>query len=150
MLGMLGWGRNNREYCRQLHFHFSTVTDFWFKHAHESELIRNSETGYDYLFKKKRLLLKNNRLLFSLLFCDLKIPKQGIKMQIFFLNGLWRLLKTGHLPVKLHSSAPPPPPRLWSFCNYLIGLMIGAANIRNLNTKSSTYNRQKCLRLPLK
>ena len=29
-------------------------------------------------------------------------------MQIFFLNGLWRLLKNGHLPVKLHSSAPPP------------------------------------------
>ena len=27
----------------------------------------------------------------------------------FFLNGLWRLLKNGHLPVKLHSSAPPPP-----------------------------------------
>ena len=45
-----------------------------------------------------------------LLFCNLKIPKQGIKMQIFFLNGLWRLLENGHLPVKLHSSAPPPPP----------------------------------------
>ena len=30
-------------------------------------------------------------------------------MQIFFLNGLWRLLRNGHLPVKLHSSAPPPP-----------------------------------------
>ena len=29
-------------------------------------------------------------------------------MQIFFLNGLWRFLKYGHLPVKLHSSAPPP------------------------------------------
>ena len=28
-------------------------------------------------------------------------------MQIFFLNGLWRLFKNGHLPVKLHSSAPP-------------------------------------------
>ena len=28
-------------------------------------------------------------------------------MQIFFLNGLWRLLKDGHLPIKLHSSAPP-------------------------------------------
>ena len=44
----------------------------------------------------------------SLLFCNLKIPKQGIKMQFFFLNGLWRLLKNRHLPVKLHSSAPPP------------------------------------------
>ena len=44
-----------------------------------------------------------------LLFCNLKIPKQGIKMQFFFLNGLFRLLKNGHLPVKLHSSAPPPP-----------------------------------------
>ena len=31
---------------------------------------------------------------------------QGIKMQFFFLNGLWRLLKNGHLPVRLHSSAP--------------------------------------------
>ena len=41
-----------------------------------------------------------------ILFCNLKIPKQGIKMQIFFLNGLWRLLKNGHFPVKLHSSAP--------------------------------------------
>ena len=30
-----------------------------------------------------------------------------MKMQIFFLNGLWRLLRNGHLPVKLHSSAPP-------------------------------------------
>ena len=28
-------------------------------------------------------------------------------MQIFFLNGLWRFLKDGHLPVKLHSGAPP-------------------------------------------
>ena len=43
-----------------------------------------------------------------LLFYNLKIPKQGIKMQIFFLNGLWRSLKNGHLPVKLHSSASPP------------------------------------------
>ena len=41
-----------------------------------------------------------------LLFCNLKIPKQGIKLQIFFLNGLWRLLKNSHLPVKLHSNAP--------------------------------------------
>ena len=29
-------------------------------------------------------------------------------MQMFFLNGLRRFLKNGHLPVKLHSSAPPP------------------------------------------
>ena len=27
-------------------------------------------------------------------------------MQFFFLKGLWRLLKDGHLPVKLHSSVP--------------------------------------------
>ena len=27
-------------------------------------------------------------------------------MQIFFLNGLWRFLKNGHIPVKLYSSAP--------------------------------------------
>ena len=47
--------------------------------------------------EQKAIVFKNNRLLFSLLFpllfCNLKIPKQGIKMQIFFLNGLWRLLK---------------------------------------------------------
>ena len=42
-----------------------------------------------------------------LLFCNLKIPKQGIKMQIFLQNGLWRLLRNGHLPVKLHWSVPP-------------------------------------------
>ena len=70
----------------------------------------NSETGYDYLFK-------NNRLLFSRtidycfpycfgIFCNLIIPKQGIEMPIFFLNGLWRFLTNGHLPVNLHSSAP--------------------------------------------
>ena len=41
-----------------------------------------------------------------LLFYNLKSPKQGIKMQISFLNGLWRSLKNGHLPVMLHSSAP--------------------------------------------
>ena len=28
-------------------------------------------------------------------------------MQIFYQNGFWRLLKNGHLPVKLHSSTPP-------------------------------------------
>ena len=33
--------------------------------------------------EQKAIVLKNNRLLFSLLFCNLKIPKQGIKMQIF-------------------------------------------------------------------
>ena len=27
-------------------------------------------------------------------------------MQIFFLTGLWKFVKKGHLPVKLHSSAP--------------------------------------------
>ena len=42
-------------------------------------------------------------------FCNLIIPKQGIEMQFFFLNGSWRFLKNGHHPVKLHSSAPPPP-----------------------------------------
>ena len=60
--------------------------------------------------RTKGYCFKNNRLLFPivfLLFCNLKIPKQDTKMQIFFLNGLWRLLKNGHLPVKLHSIAPP-------------------------------------------
>ena len=70
------------------------------------KLIRNSEMGYYYLFKNNRLLFL---LLFSLLFCNLEIPKQGIEMQLFFLNGLWKFLKNGHLPVKLHSSAPPGP-----------------------------------------
>ena len=78
--------------------------------------MRNSETGSDLLFKNKRLLFSRTIwycfYLVFLLFCNLKIPKQGIKMQIFFLNGLWRLLKNGHLPVKLHSSAPPPPHRV--------------------------------------
>ena len=47
-------------------------------------------------------------------------------MQIFFLNRLWRLLKNGHLPVKLYLSAPPPPARVqivgfsrFSFCRHL-------------------------------
>ena len=43
----------------------------------------------------------------SLLFCNLKIPKQGIKMQIFP-KRVVETLKNGDLPVKLHSSAPPP------------------------------------------
>ena len=63
--------------------------------------------------ERKAIVFKNNRLLFSLLyldfFCNLIIPKQGIEMQIFFQNGLWRFLKNGHLPVKLHSGASPPP-----------------------------------------
>ena len=66
------------------------------------KLTKNS--GYD------DCLLKNNRLLFSLLFCDLKIPKQVIEMQNFFLNRLSRFLKNGHLPIMLYLSAPPPPP----------------------------------------
>ena len=70
------------------------------------KLIRNSETGYDYLFKNKRLLFQERWAIVFLLFCNLKIPKQGIKMQIFFLNRLWRLLKNGQLPIKLRSSAP--------------------------------------------
>ena len=57
--------------------------------------------------EQKAIVFKNNGLLFSLLFCNLKIPKQGVKMQIFFLNGFSRLLQNGHLPVKLHSSPPP-------------------------------------------
>ena len=51
------------------------------------------------------LVFKNNRLLFSLLFCDLNIPKQGIEMQFFFPKRVVEILKNGHLPVKLHSSA---------------------------------------------
>ena len=70
------------------------------------KLIRNSETGYDYLFKNNRLLFPRT---ISHCFCNLIIPKQGIEMQIFFLNGLWRFLKNGHLHAKLHSSAPLPP-----------------------------------------
>ena len=38
--------------------------------------------------EQKAIVFKNNRLLFSLLFFNLKIPKQGIKKQFFFLNGL--------------------------------------------------------------
>ena len=39
-------------------------------------------------------------------FCNLIIPEQGN----FFLSRLWRFLKNGHLPVKLHSSVSPPEP----------------------------------------
>ena len=52
------------------------------------------------------VLVKNNRPLFCLLFSNLIILKQGIEIQSFFSNRLWRFLKTGHLPVMLHSSAP--------------------------------------------
>ena len=58
-------------------------------------------------------MFHNKRLLFPYCFwkfCNLIIPRQGIEMQILFLNGLWRFLKNGHLLVKLHSSASPPPP----------------------------------------
>ena len=76
------------------------------------KLIRNSETGYDYCSRTIDYCFRENRPLFSLLFsgifCNLIIPKQGIEINFFFLNGLWRSLKNGHLPVKLHSSAPPP------------------------------------------
>ena len=41
-----------------------------------------------------------------LLLCNPKIPKQGIEIQFFFLNRLWRFLKKLANPVKLHSSAP--------------------------------------------
>ena len=64
----------------------------------------NSWTGYEnwseipkrvmtICSRTKGYCFQEHRLLFSLLFCNLKIPKQGIKMQIFFLNGLWRLKK---------------------------------------------------------
>ena len=57
--------------------------------------------------RTKGYCFKEQYAIVFLLFCNLKILKQGIKMQIFFSNGLWRLLKNGHLPVKLYSSAPP-------------------------------------------
>ena len=40
------------------------------------------------------------------IFCNLIILKQGVEMQ-FFPNGLWRFIKNGHLPIKLHPSPPP-------------------------------------------
>ena len=61
-----------------------------------------SETSDDYLFK-------NNRLLFSLLFLNFLLSNNsetGYRSAIFFLNGLWKFLKNGYLPVKLHLSAP--------------------------------------------
>ena len=72
---------------------------------------------YDHLFKNSKLLFSRTinycfPIVFGI-FCNLIIPKQGIEMQIVFPNGLWRFLKNGHLPVKLHSIAPPPsPPRI--------------------------------------
>ena len=50
-------------------------------------MVRNSETGYDYLFKNKRLLFLRTIGYCIPIVCNLKLPKQGIKMQIFFLNG---------------------------------------------------------------
>ena len=58
-----------------------------------------TETGYDYLFK-------NNRLLISYclwIFCNLIIAKMH-----FFPKRVVEILKIGHLPVKLHPSAPLP------------------------------------------
>ena len=64
--------------------------------------IRNSETGYDYLFKNNRLLFSRTIAYgFPYCFWNLIIPKRNTN---FFLNGLWRVLKNGYLPVKLHSS----------------------------------------------
>ena len=64
--------------------------------------------------EQNAIVFNKNRLLFSivvfLLFCNLKIPKQGIKMQIFFLNGLWRLLKMGTSPSS-YIQVPPLPGR---------------------------------------
>ena len=54
--------------------------------------------------EQKAIVYKNNKLLF----CNLKIPKQGIKMQIFFPNGLWRLLKMDTSPSS-YIQVPPPP-----------------------------------------
>ena len=51
------------------------------------------------------IVFNNNKLLF----CNLKIPKQGIEMQLFFPKRVEEILKNGHVPVKLHPSTPPPP-----------------------------------------
>ena len=76
------------------------------------KLIRNSETDNDYLFKNKRLLFSRTidhcfPIVFGI-FCNLIISKQGIEMQFFFLNGLWRFLKMGTSPSS-YIQVPPPP-----------------------------------------
>ena len=75
----------------------------------EPGMMRNSERSYEYLFKNIRLLfLRTIDYCFHIVFgnfSNLIIPKSGIKIQFFFLNRLWRFLKNGHFPVKLHSSA---------------------------------------------
>ena len=58
-------------------------------------------------------------------------------MQILFLNGLWRLLKNGHLPVKLHSSALPP----WALISLelTVGQWLWLQIIRSMKLKIDTY-----------
>ena len=59
-----------------------------------------------------------------LLFCDLKIPKQGIKMQIFYLNGLCRLLKKWAPPFQVTFKCPPSPwgdNCHWRFVTWILG-----------------------------
>ena len=72
-------------------------------------------------------------------------------MQIFFLNGLWRLLKDGHLPVKLHSSAPrggEAAHRLWLrlhgviYCPDSFVLMLRyCANLKTIRYESMSLNK---------
>ena len=68
--------------------------------------------------EQKAIVLKNNRLLFFLLFCNLKIPKQGIKMQIFFLNGLWKLKKWAR-PRQVTFKCPPGSQQLVQIQEYI-------------------------------
>ena len=57
--------------------------------------------------KQKVIVFKNNRLLFSQLFCNLKNSETGYQNANFFLNGLWRLLKKGQ-PLSSYIQVPPP------------------------------------------
>ena len=69
------------------------------------------ETGYDYLFMNNRLLFPRT-INYCFAYCFWHFlwsnnSETGYRNANFFLNGLWRFLKNGHLPVNLHSSAPP-------------------------------------------
>ena len=76
------------------------------------KFIRNSWTGYDYLFKNNRLLFSRT-IDYCFPYCFWHFlwsnnPETGYRNAIFLPNGLWRFLKNGRLSVKLHSSVLPP------------------------------------------
>ena len=58
-----------------------------------------------YCFQEQQIIVLP--ILFGI-FCNLIIPKQGIEMQIFFPNGLWRFLKNWASPHQVTFKCSPP------------------------------------------